>query len=101
MIGPTQVLSAVVPEDPLYCRVEEMALKYLNVLPETIIGALDEEMGKLQGSVDQEGVKIDTTELTAADKCFQRGVKLADDDVQSQLCMNVKSLLLSTEVVKI
>ena len=47
-----------------------MALKYLNVLPETIIGALDEEMGKLQGSVDQEGVKIDTTELTAADKCF-------------------------------
>ena len=70
VISQTQVLASVVPEDPLYCRFEEMTFKYLNLSPEMLVGALDEEMNKLQVEKIANVPKIDTTELTAADKCF-------------------------------
>lgn len=49
VIAPGKVMAAVVPEDPLFCRAEEMALKGFGLTPETVIGAIDGIMLEIGG----------------------------------------------------
>ncbi|CAL5984059.1 Protein_phosphatase 2A regulatory subunit [Hexamita inflata] len=93
-----KVLSSSVPEDPLFCRTEEMSLKYLNISPEFLIGAIEGVMQEYPATPGSPQLTSGVEE-TEADKCFKRGIDLMNDDTLSNICQKTyKNLVSSTAV---
>lgn len=86
----------MVPEDPLFCRCEEMGLKHLNIGPEIVIGALEGVMSEYGAETPQSPDVKKNDELTEADRCLRRGVDLVDEKIAGEILQKTISNLVSS-----
>jgi len=99
VISPTRVLASVTPEDPLFCRVEEMSIKYFGITGEAIIGAIEGSMQQQASGESTPEYVSDVNDMTEADKCLRRGVDLLSVDVANAICAESVKTLMSSGLV--
>ncbi|KAH0572816.1 Protein phosphatase 2A regulatory subunit [Spironucleus salmonicida] len=101
-IGEIAIQAAEVPEDPLFCRIEELCIGHVQLTPELLTGVIDGFFLSYQGvgkALNRAQYKIDENE-TPADYLLKKGFNLNNQEMQADVCKRIYELLLEKQIVK-